>query len=378
MTTKLTSTAIRATLKKAQFLHQNQQTERAWRALEPVIADLADQVASDGYNPLMDLDWQSIADGHLIKRWRSSIQEWKDANFEGMTPGQIALTTVLDDEAEDCWPLAQSELTGHVQYQGRHVRDFIQRTCRFVFADQASSAVSDMTSLIEGKVLDAWKDEAFQAGIPSGIRTEFWWVPGWNGDSLDDTEHLHLRGKRYDTTYIDEILPSPGLENFLKWVNVSTDEFIAAATQRNAAEGQALRDNLAGFSVAKDPARSAMVTPEDVVNMIENVGLNQCLPTVHAYVEVSELLKLDPREPIALPLKNGQMHLGWHDTINGAGYMDTYPGTAVIDAMTLGFGGQKRGRYGIDETYGLALSAFYCTPENVRPEPDAAMRRKVA
>lgn len=369
-TPALTQYAVRKAIQAAKFHFDAGRQSEGWAAIDPVLKDMAGAVIQDGYNPLMNHELDSSDGAALISSWRDEIVLWRASNFEGPLPGQAAVESfferiIRENEA----PLDDRYSTGHVEYHGRPVGKAISNLNAHLFGTNSCENAYSLKDEINNLIEKAWLEEACSRGIPSHVHAEFWWVPGWNGVSLDDTEHLHLRCKRWDTSYIDEILPSKGLENFLKWVNVSSDDFILAAKARNPDEGVKLEANLRGFSVPSDATRPSMLTPADVVNMLENVGYNQCLPTVHAYVEVRELLSLDPRQPIELPLRNNKMHIGWHDTINGAGYMDTYPGTAVIDAMTLGFGWDGRGRYGINETYGLALSGFYCEPRNLARDP---------
>lgn len=334
----------------------------ACQAMEPALQDLAQAFVDDSYNPLREIDWdQDDLKDQLLRTWRQCIKDWRDEGFVDPLPGERAINyiawTMLDEHPN---PLDDHE-------QRPHLSQSIVDALDLLSEQWPSDVMNQFEDTINQKIQDLWLEQAVKEGIPSHVRAEVWWVPGWDGESLDDTEHLHIRGNRWNSTYIENVLPSEGLRNFLQWLNISSDEFIAAALVHRPPEGETLKESLNGasFCVDKDHSRPSLITPEQALVMVENAGYIDCLPTVHAHVELGALLKLDPRLPIALPLPKGQMHIGLHNTINGAGYMDTYDGEAIIAPMSLGMGWASRGSYGVDKTYGLYRPALYCTPHNV-------------
>lgn len=339
-------------------------------SLKPLIDEINASTVSSIWNPLRDIEWdEDTIKDEVLSHWREAIKQWQINAFEGDMPGKRALQEILENHMPSQLhgrPLDDEQGISDVKVADASLCDILE-AMREEMPDELFEAFEES---INDAIEATWLEDARRAGIPSQVRAEVWWVPGWDGHSLDDTDHVHIKGDRWNSTYIEDVLPSDGLRNFLQWINVSSDEFVAAALVHRPSEGEKLKDRLneAKFHVEKDVSRPTMASPEQALTMIENAGYTHCLPTVHAHVELNTLINLDPRLPIALPLPKGKAHIGFHDTINGAGYMDMYEGTAVIPPMSLGMGWATRGRYGIEDTYGLYRPAFYCKPENVPPQ----------
>lgn len=212
----------------------------------------------------------------------------------------------------------------------------------------------------------AHREEAIRL-VPYGLHTEFRWIPGWTFGGLDEVMETHgLRSEKYKSNYWEDIIPGEWLARFLRLVNVSSIALEAALTALRPAEVAAYRARTeqAKFFVASDATRPALITPKQVITIIEN-AYTHAVPVVHAEIEVRTLLELDPSQPLVLTSKRGEVSLGFHCFVNGAGYMDTYPGEIVIPAGETGFTAEDRWSYGIDDTYGLYRPAFHTTPKSL-------------
>ena len=344
-----------------------QQLKISSLAAQAVLGELwrliATQLASDLPNPFTEVDWYSRDMGFVLEAWREGIKEWTAAGFQGMTPRQIAIAAVLDDVAHDADGHGEHEIRER-QFDGVAAGDFIRKTCIDVFGIAGESVADATVDNLPSQVQEIQYAEAMARGIPHGVHTEFCWVPSWDGDSLDEllddftipTSGIH-RG-------IEDVIPSKGLANLLKWANLSTYHLIDAAKGRNERQGEKLSERLKGFEVNKDYSRPQMLSAEELIDIIENSTCNS-VPVVHCEVDVDALLKLDPRQAFALPLRGGRMHVGLHDFMDGAGHMDCYFGTPVVPSMALGFAWPGRWRYGINTVYGIVKHPFNCRPQAV-------------
>jgi hypothetical protein len=79
-------------------------------------------------------------------------------------------------------------------------------------------------------------------------------------------------------------------------------------------------------------------------------------------VNVKALFLMSPGAAMRMSSAKGQVHLGFHEGFNGAGYMDSYAGEIVIPANAAGFLSSNNWNYGIDSVYGIVKSCFYTTP----------------
>ena len=232
--------------------------------------------------------------------------------------------------------------------------------------EQAAAEVG--ADLDDEDLFDAYvelhRKEAFDL-IPDSLHAEFCWAPGWDGRSLDDLlDNNSLQSDFRRCGYLENILPGNWLEVFLQLVNQSSAEMIKAGIARSAAKGNifAAKCAEANFEVLNDPTRPSLLTGEQVINAIENAyGLS--VPMFHCEVNVRALFELDPTSAWRMTTdRNKQVHLGLHDFVNGAGYMDSYAGEIIIPAEASGFAGANRLSYGINSVYGIVRSYFYTTP----------------
>lgn len=196
--------------------------------------------------------------------------------------------------------------------------------------------------------------------IPKTLHSEFCWVPGWDGWCIEDLiESNGLRSDRWKSSYIEDVQPGNWLAVFLSLVNQSSAELIRVAVEEFGDNGKTFADkcHAANFNVEKDPARPSLMSGKEVISAIEN-AYSQAVPMFHCQVNVRALFELDPTKAMRMVSPSGKVHLGLHEFINGAGYLDTYPGEVVIPAEAAGFGGVKTWRYGVNEVYGLVKSSF--------------------
>lgn len=204
--------------------------------------------------------------------------------------------------------------------------------------------------------------------VPDTLHTEFRWIPEWTWGGLDEVMDTHgLKTAKWQSNYIEDIVPGEWLARFLKLVNVSSHDLVVAAIGERATEGPVFANRVAeaGFVVEHDCDKPSLLTPLQVVVALENAYPNAVL-VVHAEIELLALLALNPVKPMVLSTdKGGEVHIGFHDFVNGAGYMDTYKGSIVIPANETGFTGSDRWSYGIDKVYCLYKPALYTEPKNV-------------
>lgn len=204
--------------------------------------------------------------------------------------------------------------------------------------------------------------------VSSSLHTEFRWVPESADTDLDTLMETHgLRTQRYHSNYLEDLLPGEWLARFLRLVNVSSAEMIETATANHGAEGAVFVARMldARLNVDRDSSRPAIMNAAQVIAALEN-AYTHAIPVVHAEINLRALLELDPSKPFTLSTdKSGHVHIGLHCFVNGAGYMDAYPGVITIPAGETGFSGEDRWSYGIDKTYCLYKPAVKATPRNV-------------
>lgn len=201
--------------------------------------------------------------------------------------------------------------------------------------------------------------------IPSSLHAELCWIPEWKGGDVDDLMYTQgLRSDRWRSSYIEDIQPGNWLRILLELVNCSSVDLIGAAIEERGEEGRRLAEKCAqaNFKVSKDQNRLSLMSPIEVISAIENAYSN-AIAMVHSEINVKALFNLDPSKPMTIQTVKGEVHVGLHDPLNGAGYMDTYPGEVTIPANAVGFVGADRWSYGINKTYGLVRSCFYTTPK---------------
>ena len=214
--------------------------------------------------------------------------------------------------------------------------------------------------------IQANRERAFDL-IPSGLHGELCCVPGWNGVSLDELmEEFGQRSQRYNSNYIEEVQPGRWLVELLKLGNCSS-EALRAYCMEHGAEGRIFVEHTADlrWKVEADPQRPTVLSPEEVVSIIEN-GYSWAVPMAHAQINVRALFEHDCTKPMFWSTAQGKVHIGLHDgVLNGAGYMDAYDGWLVVPANETGFAGQARWHWSINKVYGIVKSYFKVTPIEV-------------
>jgi len=211
------------------------------------------------------------------------------------------------------------------------------------------------------------KNDAFNL-IPSNLHAELCWIPEWDGANLDDLLGSHgIQSDRFNSNYIEDVQPGNWLTVFLKLVNQSSEAIIAAAIAERGAEGKKFADKCQAieYDIKMDDSRPSLMTPMEVISAIEN-AYYMAVPMFHCFVNVKALLGSDPTKAMLMSSdRKGRVHLGFHEFINGAGYMDTYNGEVIIPANAIGFAGEERWKWGVNKVYGLVKSCFYTTPTEI-------------
>lgn len=203
--------------------------------------------------------------------------------------------------------------------------------------------------------------------IPSNLHAELCWVPEWDGVSIDTMlEVVGMKSEKWRSSFIEDVIPDKWLEIFLNLVNCSSVDLVAKAIELNSETGHAFAEKVAkaNFKVVKDQNRIQILTPEQVLSAIEN-AYGFSVPMCHWEVNLKALFAFDPNKPMRMQTVKGEVHVGFHQVISGAGYMDTYAGDVIVPADATGFGGANRWSYGINKTYGIVKSHFYTTPKAV-------------
>ena len=164
--------------------------------------------------------------------------------------------------------------------------------------------------------------------IPGHLHAELCWIPEWVVNNLDCLIDTHgLRSDKWRSNYLDDVQPGNWLERFLVMVNCSSVDLIGYAIANRGEEGRTFAEKCAkaNFKVSKDQNRKQIMDPEQVVSAIENAYFN-AVPMAHAEINLRALFDLDPTKPMRWTTdKKGEVHIGFHEFINGAGYLDTYP-----------------------------------------------------
>jgi len=263
------------------------------------------------------------------------------------------------EKKRTCNSMTHEQFLGELQNAIIGVSDWpeaFRQACAEVGADQDNDFLYlEYVELHRGEVFNL---------IPSNLHAEFCWVPEWDGLDLDSLmDELGLRADPYNSSAIEDVVPGKWLETFLHLVNQSSEAVIAAAVAIR--DGQPFADKCAesGFKVDLDPSRPSLMTPEEVVATIEN-AYHWAVPMFHCQINVKALFQHDHTKPMRLSSEAGKVHLGLHDgVLNGAGYMDTYPGEVVIPAEATGFAGESRWQWSVNKVYGIYKPVFKATPE---------------
>lgn len=238
------------------------------------------------------------------------------------------------------------------------------------FAQGCAEIGVDGDQLFGGPVYDQYFDRQLArafSSIPSHLHAELCWIPEWDGHCLDTLMDTHgLKSEHYRSNYLEDVLPGDWLRLFLQMVNCSSVDLIGAAIEEQGEVGRVLAQKCAqaNFKVSKDQNRPQLLTASQVITAIEN-AYTYAIPMFHFEVNVRALFEAAPELPMKMATVKGQVHVGFHQPVNGAGYMDTYAGEVVIPANAIGFAGADRWSYGINRTYGLVRSYFYTTPVSI-------------
>lgn len=339
--------------------------DAAIAALKPLLLTIAKEISlttSTGVDRDRFDDERSKA--QVVAAWRNARAEWIASGRQGPTPRQQVLEQLVDADQQSPGDEQDQSIVDEHELLGTTVRNVLRSTAIAVF--RCDDEADTLDEIVVGHVNDLLYDERIASLLRAlhGKRTEFIYVPNWDGESVDTMIYeLGLRPKHWNNSLsVDQLQPSPALDKFLRWINISTDDLIAAARATRPEDAEALIANLGAFSVGRDASRRSLVSPDDAISMLENAG-NQCVPMYQCEIDLGELLSLDPNDPMEMSTAKGKIHIGLHDVVNGSGYMDTYSGTLTIPADHLGFGWVGRWSYGVDAVYGLVKSAVAVVPK---------------
>lgn len=304
-----------------------------------VVAIRAEDIPCSATELCTDFHYSDVWGNTLIDLW---IKTRKEAVSEGMNAAQFraALIAAVLDSAD--------------------IDDAFVAGCREVDADEDDDELRDAYWDIQSsRVMDI---------IPSSLYAELIWVPGWSNEDTDDLMYFGgIDSKNWRSNFIEDVLPGRWLETFLKMVNCSSVDLIGTAIAEKGSAGRLFAEKCAAanFKVEKDQNRMQMMTASNVISAIEN-AYYRAVPMAHAEINVRALFELDPSKAMRWSTKQkGCIHVGFHDPVNGAGYMDTYPGELIIPATETGFASASRWSYGITKSYGLYRPAVKVDPTNV-------------
>lgn len=203
--------------------------------------------------------------------------------------------------------------------------------------------------------------------IPTSLHAELCWIPGWDGENLDEMIDLvGQRSERYNSNYIEETVPGGWLIQLLKLANCPSSELRAYCMELGEAGRrfvQATADHR--WKVEADPMRPMIIPPQKLVEVIENGYINAA-PLAYAEVNVRALFEHDCTKPMLWSTQSGRIFLGLHDGVcNGAGYIDAFDGCVVVPPNESGFAGANRWKWSISEVYGIVKSYAKVTPTEV-------------
>lgn len=361
-----TGNLARHEIKRAVAAARSQQikgnTAAAIEALHPILCDVGHTIAGQVGHPLRDYEYWFDFGPALIKAWREAIKAWIEDAFEGEAPGPRALRSVAEGVVAD--EGGQAMAYPHATYRGVPARRFVASIVGQVFGNNSNEApeVNDRVALA---IESFWVEEIVRDGVPKALYTGFTWVPGWDGESLDDAlEQLTLKSRRYRSGRLEDMLPCEGLQNLLASVGQSPAwmaDYVESKYPR--AESLLFRQALVGCESKSTQPTVPQVSAANLVHIIENGGSCMALPVVYAEVNVRALFDLDPRQPIEIALESGKGHCrGLHDPVNGSGHTDIFPGAAVIPPLQLGIAEEGRLGYDIHSTYDWVRHKLRCTP----------------
>lgn len=304
-----------------------------------------DEFSDDWANWLMQT-WAVTKREQITHKWSAAV--FTDRLAEAIVSNREA---ILYDEYE-----LQTRQSGGVWSPYRYGKRIAKGT----------GAELSFPSALAVAVYDRYRQRAKECAfrlIPANLHAEMAWVPGWDGQNFD---YLLIENSlRYQGCYGDlsSLVPDDGLKQLLKWVNISSRELREVLKRDRPEAGIAFDEKCARsrFSVRAHKGRPPLVRVEQLVTILEN-GYRLAVPVAHAEINLRALYRLDPTKPFRMSTRQGHIHIGLHDFLNGAGYLDAYPGELVVPAEECGFVWAGRYECSIDSVYMLNRSALQVTP----------------
>jgi len=346
-------------------------TTGAMAALAPLVEAMAQAIhaSTSTYLDREHFDDDQRQLGEILARWRNARARWLAQGRTGISPGRMVLEELVSDHltvnAED-----ETAAILEAEVFGARAHQLLRRTSVAVFGGetQADVVAHSLVERVHQLRHDDWIDE-FRSAL-AGRTTELVYLPNWDGECVDSMIYeLGLKASGWkQSLYADEIQPCEALARFLRWINIGTDDLLAAVRESRPAEYGTLVSHLGAFHVERDTSRPSLVSPTQAIEIMEN-AVHNCVPIYHCEVDLGALLDLDPNLPMAMATAKGKIHIGLHDVVNGCGYLDTYDGAVVIPEDHLGFGWVGRWAWGVDKVYGLVKSVVRVTPQTLLSEP---------
>lgn len=287
------------------------------------------------------------------------------------------------DDAEEKWGLF---LTSAADAIGRAFD-------KQVFADELEETFEQAVYEALREADDTAPLDQMRHALPIGLVH----IAGYGGEL--GVEDLAMRPAFGAEVSASTVRPDEAFRTFLEFVNMGSDEFRDAVLAGHGVDLWGLpvpadasdlrREDIhrvsadwRSFEVSADPSRRALVTPEQVVELLDNASYGG-VPVAYAYVSPKDVLDLpwsdEAEGASALKLEpersGGRVFIGIHDFLNGSGHSVDVPGpvTLPLDHRCWHVDGERFGRCGIDSVYGLAKGVFRCRLEAVQmaPAPEA-------
>jgi hypothetical protein len=207
------------------------------------------------------------------------------------------------------------------------------------------------------------------------LEVELCYIPGYGESNGLEDMWITNRGVCSSAT---DVIPDNNLANFLRFVNVSSDEYIHAAFKQSQANLQDVSEDWKTFSVKADLSKPALISAEDVVEILDNATYGG-VPVIAFRTNLKSLIEQDFSADRVMKLETASgadavAQIGIHDFINGSGHLATFKESEItlpanLDDLACT---QGNGWYGIESVYGLMHS--YMTADVTTapaPEPDA-------
>ena len=213
----------------------------------------------------------------------------------------------------------------------------------------------------------------WRRAIPASARAEMSWIPGLaEAGSIDDLYVTHWNRSRPG---VDTVVPDESFARFLRLINMSSDEFLATAIDLrdddlrkgpdlppspndsyDIRQRRAYAEIWRTFHVAKDLDRPALLSPKEVVDIVENASYGG-VPVFVCRVPLKDFLSRDPAKPATF---SGGGFVGLHDFLNGSGHIEQ-PRHPLTIPNLMGWKVASLRRNTIDDVHGIVDSYYHAS-----------------